>query len=87
MAQSLTVAKGATDVLREMGRHGITLARLNQEPVARKLLRHRADNDTLARFAQIRELLNRLEDAIRRSADRMQVFRADHARLEGGAIA
>jgi len=87
MGQSLTIAKEATGVPREKRRHGIALARLTQELVARKLLRHRADDDTLARFAQIRELLNHLEDAIRRSADRMQMFRANHARLEGGAIA
>ena len=80
-------AKEATGALREIGRHGIALARMTQEPVARELLRHRADDDALARFARIRELLDHLEDAIRRSADRMQVFRVDHARLRGGAIA
>ncbi len=80
-------AKEATGALREIGRHGIALARMTQEPVARELLRHRADEDALARFARIRELLDHLEDAIRRSADRMQVFRVDHARLRGGAIA
>jgi hypothetical protein len=80
-------AKEATGALREIGRHGIALARMTQEPVARELLRHRADEDALARFARIRELLDHLEDAIRRSADRMQVFRVDHVRLRGGAIA
>ena len=65
MGQSLTIAKEATGVPREMRRHGIALARLTLKPVARKLLRDCADDDTLARFAQIRELLNHLEDAIR----------------------
>ena len=80
-------AKEATGALREIGRHGIALARMTQEPVARELLRHRADDDALARFARIRELLDHLEDAIRQSADRVQVFRVDLARLRGGAIA
>jgi len=65
MGQSLTIAKEATGVRREMRRHGIALARLTLKPVARKLLRDCADDDTLARFAQIRELLNHLEDASR----------------------
>ncbi len=77
----------ATGALREIGRHGIALARLTQEPVARKLLRHCADEDAPAQFARIRELLDHLEDTIRRSADRVQVFRVDHARLRGEAIA
>ena len=80
-------AKEATGALREMGRLGIALARMTQEPVARELLRHRADEDILARFARIPELLEHLEDAILKSADRMQMFRGNHARLEGGAIA
>jgi Ca-activated chloride channel family protein len=59
-------AKEATGALREIGRHGIALARITQAPVARELLRHRADDGALARFARIRELLDHLEDGIRR---------------------
>jgi hypothetical protein len=80
-------ARDATDALREMGRHGIALARLTQQPVAREVLRQRSDEDTLERFARIRELLDRLEDAMRSSGERLQQHRARHAHREGGAIA
>ena len=77
----------ATDALREMGRHGIALARLTQEPVAREVLRQRSDAEALERFARMRELLDHLDDAVRRSGERLQQERARHAHREGGAIA
>jgi hypothetical protein len=80
-------AREATDALREMGRHGIALARLTQEPVAREVLRQRSDGEALERFARMRELLDHLDDALRRSGERLQHERARHAHREGGAIA
>lgn len=80
-------AREATDALREMGRHGIALARLTQEPVAREVLRQRSDGEAVERFARMRELLDHLEDAVRRSGERLQHERARHAHREGGAIA
>jgi Ca-activated chloride channel family protein len=53
-------AQEATDVLREMGRHGTALARLTQKPVAREILRQPPDQDTLERFARIGELIDQL---------------------------
>ncbi|MBE7418622.1 MAG: VWA domain-containing protein [Ideonella sp.] len=80
-------AREATDALREMARHGTALARLTQEPVAREVLRQRFDGEALERFARMRELLDHLDDALRRSGERLQHERARHAHREGGAIA
>jgi len=80
-------AREATEALREMGRHGVALARLTQEPVARGVLRQPSGDGTLNRLAQIRELLDHLEDALRRSGDRWQLEQARRAQREGGAIA
>jgi Ca-activated chloride channel family protein len=66
-------AREATDAIREMGRHGIALARLTRQPAARQLLRHWVDKETLERFAKIRELLDQLEEATSRlEEDRLQ---------------
>ncbi len=80
-------ARAATEALREIGRHGVALARLTQEPVAREVLRQPSGDDTLERLARIRELLDHLDDALRRSGDRLQVEHARRAQREGGAIA
>ena len=80
-------AREATDALREMGRHGIALARLTQEPAAREVLRQRSDGEALERFARMRELLDYLDEAVRKSGERLQHERARHAHREGGAIA
>jgi hypothetical protein len=80
-------AREATDALREMGRHGIALARLTQESGAREVLRPHSDGEILERFARMRELLDHLDDAVRRSGERLQQERAHHAHREGGAIA
>ena len=80
-------AKDSTGALREIGRHGIALSRMTKEPVGRELFRHRADDDALARYARTRDLLDHIEDAIRRSTDRMQAFRLDFARLRSESVA
>ncbi len=80
-------AREATNALREMGRHGVALARLTQEPVAREVLRQPSGDDTLERLARIRELLDHLDDALRRSGDRLQLEHARRAQPEGGTIA
>lgn len=76
----------AMDALREMGRHGIGLARVTQQPAARELLRQR-DDDALERFARIRELLDHLEDAMHRSEERLKEQQAARARQDRDAIA
>jgi len=80
-------AREATDALQQMGRHGIALARLTQEPAAHEVLRQRSDGEALERFARMRELLDHLDEAVRRSGERLQHERARHAHREGGAIA
>ncbi|QKS30672.1 MAG: VWA domain-containing protein [Candidatus Accumulibacter similis] len=80
-------AREATDALQQMGRHGVALARLTQEPAAREVLRRRSDGEDLERFARMRELLDHLDEAVRRSGERLQHERARHAHREGGAIA
>jgi hypothetical protein len=80
-------AREATEALREMGRHGVALALLTQEPVAREVLRQPSGDDTLERLARIRELLEHLEDALRRSSDHLQLEQARRAQRKGGAIA
>jgi Ca-activated chloride channel family protein len=80
-------AREATDALREMGRHGVALARLTQEPVAREMLQQPSSDDTLERLARIRDLLEYLEDALRRSGDRLRLEQERRAQREGGAIA
>lgn len=79
-------AREAMDALREMGRHAIALARVTQQPAARELLRQGTD-DALERFARIRELLDHLEDAIRKSEQRLMKERTAPARRDRGAIA
>ena len=80
-------AREATDALQQMGRHGVALARLTQEPAAREVLRQRSDGEDLERFARMRELLDHLDEAVRRSGERLQHERARDAHREGGAIA
>ncbi|MCP5320945.1 MAG: hypothetical protein H7A12_09005 [Pseudomonadales bacterium] len=80
-------AREATDALQQMGRHGVALARLTEEPAAREVLRQRSDGEDLERFARMRELLDHLDDALRRSVERLRHERARHAHREGGAIA
>jgi hypothetical protein len=53
-------AREATGALNELGHHGIGLARLMQEPLARELLQHPADERALARLAGIPGLLAHL---------------------------
>jgi hypothetical protein len=79
-------ANEATDTLSEIVRHGIALARMLEKPVARELLRHRANDDPLERFVRIRELLEHLENAVRRSGEHLQQYRNDPARRTAGAI-
>ncbi len=80
-------ARAATDALREMGLHGIALARLTQEAAARAMLRQRSDDEALQRFARMRMLLDHLDDALRESGVRLKQERDLHARRAGGAIA
>jgi Ca-activated chloride channel family protein len=62
-----------TDLLREMGRHGTALARLTQEPVPRAvLLRQQSDGGALERFARMGGLLDDLDEAVRRSGERLR---------------
>jgi len=60
-------ARKALEALRAMGRHGVTLTRLGQKPAARQVLRRWPNDDMLRQFAGIPELLDHLEDALRRS--------------------
>jgi hypothetical protein len=80
-------ARIAMDMLRHMGRHGVALARSTHEPLSRELLRQRPDDEIVERFARIPDLLDHLEDAIRRSETGLQQLRTDSARRAGGAIA
>lgn len=77
----------ATDALQQIGHHGVALARLTQEPAAREVLRQQSDREALARLARIRELLDHLDEAVRRSEERLQRERASHAHREVGGIA
>lgn len=80
-------AREATEALREMGRHGVALARLTQEPVAREVLRQPSGDDTLEQLARIRKLLDHLDDALRRSSDSLRLKQARRAQHQGGEIA
>ncbi len=83
-------AQWATDALRELGRHGSTLARVIEEPVAREILKPGRVHDiqeALERFSRFRELLAHLQDAVRRSAAQLKEYQAARAQNEGGAIA
>ncbi|MEW5880420.1 MAG: VIT and VWA domain-containing protein [Pseudomonadota bacterium] len=77
----------ATEALREMARHGVALARLTHEPITREVLRLPCGGDTPQRLAQIREFLDHVEDALRRSGERWHQRQARRAQREGGAIA
>jgi hypothetical protein len=64
--------KEASEVLRELGRHGLALRELAQQAVARELFRQRSDYDTLERLGRIPEFLAHLEDyLLRRSVKRL----------------
>jgi uncharacterized protein YegL len=79
-------AKEATFTLSEIARQGIALARMLEKPVARELLRHRANDDALERFVRIRELLEHLEHAVRRSGEHLEQYRNDPARRTARTI-
>jgi hypothetical protein len=64
--------KDASDVLKELGRHGDALRGLVQQSAARELFQQRSDYDTLERIGRLPEFLERLEDALRRSEKRRQ---------------
>ncbi|GAB4166610.1 MAG: hypothetical protein Fur0039_03630 [Rhodocyclaceae bacterium] len=66
MASLQERAREAADALREMGRHGIVPAHMARDPVVRELLRHVPDEATPQWFAWIRELLDELENTMRR---------------------
>ncbi len=66
-------AREATEAMREMGRHGVALVRLTQDPLAREVLPKPSGDDTLERLAQVRALLDHLEDAIRTSQQRLHL--------------
>ncbi len=79
-------AQQATEAIREMGRHGIALARIADSPVAREVLRPdqaRDIREMLERFARFRDLLDHLQDCARRAAERLEKAGA----RRGGAIA
>ncbi len=80
-------ARETTDLLREMGRHGIALARLAREPVAREIFRTPSDDDSLERLARIEDLLKHLEDALQRSRERLRLEQVRRAKRAGGASA
>jgi len=80
----------ATAALREMGGHGLVLQRMIAGPVEREMLRPehaRTVEDTLARVARFRDLLDHVQDCVRRSVKQLKDYQAAHAQREGGAIA
>ncbi len=79
-------AQQATDALRELGRHGSAVARVIEEPVAREILKPGRVHDiqeALERFSRFRELLAHLQDAVRRSAERLKGYQAARTQNEG----
>lgn len=80
-------AEQATEAIRQMGRHGISMARIVHGPVASELLRPdqmREIRTVLERLARLRELLVHLGDCTRRSAEKLKEHAArhvEHARL------
>lgn len=83
-------ARQATDAIREMGRHGIALAHITENPVAREVLQpgqSDAAREVLERFARFRDLLEHLQDCARRSVAKLKDYQAAHAQREGRSIA
>jgi Ca-activated chloride channel family protein len=83
-------AKQATEALREMGRHGIALAKATRGDLAREILRSgqaQAVEETLERLARFRDLLEHLYESVRKLSERLEDFRAARARRESGIIA
>jgi Ca-activated chloride channel family protein len=64
--------KEASEVLNELGRHGLALRDIARQAAARQLFRQQSDYDTLERIGHLPEFLERLEDALRRSEERRQ---------------
>jgi hypothetical protein len=77
-------ARRATDALRDMGRHGVALARSAHDPIALEILRRSSPEETLERFARIPDLLDHLQDAIRRSEASLQRPPSDRGAPVGG---
>jgi len=74
-------AQQATEAIREMGRHGIALARVTTDPAAREVLQPGPSDtarEVLDRFVRCRELLDHLQDNARKVADRLNDYRTAH---------
>ena len=74
-------AQQATEAIREMGRHGIALARVTTDPAAREVLQpgpSDAAREVLDRFVRCRELLDHLQDNARKVANRLNDYRTAH---------
>ncbi len=82
--------RGATNALREVGRHALALAPPAPELVAHAVLGQPSSDDTLDRLKQLApiiDLLDHLEDALRRPADRSQREHGLRDHREGGSTA
>jgi len=80
-------AREVTKALREVGRQSVALARFTQKPIAREVLPQTSGDGTLERLAGIRELLDHVKEALRRSRDHLPLKQARRAQREGGTIA
>jgi hypothetical protein len=79
-------AQKMTEALRGMGRHGTALARLTRNAFRGEVLRYPSGGETLEQLVQIQDLLQCLEDALRRSSELQQEW-IRRAQCERGAIA